>query len=394
MLLGIFAYGRMEKMRLSFRRAMKTKSLKNLVQDSLERAGVIINGQNPWDIRVNDERFYARVAKDRSIGLGESYVEGWINIEAIDEMIYRLCLSEIVKNPTISLIEIWTFLKSVVINPQSYLRSFEVGEKHYDLGNDLFQVMLDPKMVYSCAYWKDAATLEEAQTAKLDLICRKLELKPGQTLLDIGSGWGGLAAYAAKNYGVNVVGITVSKEQLAWAENVCKGLPVEFRLEDYRKTRGKFDRVVSVGQFEHVGYKNYATYMQKVRDLLKDDGLFLLHTIGNNRTSYYGEPWLEKYIFPNSMTPSIAQLGKSFETTFIMEDWHNFGADYAKTLMAWYHNFESNWPKIASKYGERFFRMWRYYLLCSAGAFRSRTSQLWQIVLSKEGVPNGYKSLR
>lgn len=373
---------------------MGANSLKHLVQDNLARAGVAINGPKPWDIRVNDDRFYARVIKDRSVGLGESYVDGWINIEAIDELIYRLCLSDVVKNPSFSLAEFWTFLKSVIVNPQNYFKSFEVGEKHYDLGNDLFQNMLDSKMVYSCAYWKDAKTLEEAQTAKLDLICRKLYLKPGMTLLDIGSGWGGLAAYAAKNYDVQVVGITVSKEQLAWAENICKGLPVKFYLEDYRQTKGKFDRVVSVGQFEHVGYKNYATYMKKVHELLKDGGLFLLHTIGNNRTTYYGEPWLEKYIFPNSMTPSIAQLGKSFETRFIMEDWHNFGADYAKTLMAWYQNFEEKWPKIASKYGERFYRMWRYYLLCSAGAFRSRTSQLWQIVLSKEGEPEGYISIR
>lgn len=371
--------------------------LKTVVQSTLGQAQITINGKKPWDIRVHDERFYERLMRDRSIGLGESYMDGWIDIDAIDEMVYRMSLSPILKNRKLNSYawsEVWSFLRAVLVNPQSYFRSFEVGKRHYDLGNDLFEVMLDKRMVYSCAYWKSAKNLDEAQEAKLDLICRKLYLKPGMSLLDVGSGWGGLAEYAAKKYGVHVVGVTVSKEQLELAKERCKHLPVEFKLQDYREVKGSFDRIVSVGQFEHVGYKNYATYMDVAKNALKDEGLFLLHTIGSNTTNHYGEPWMEKHIFPNSMTPSIAQIGKSIEYKFVMEDWHNFGADYEKTLLSWYQNFEKNWSTLASKYGERFYRMWRFYLLGCAGAFRARQVQLWQIVLSKEGVPGGYISIR
>ena len=371
--------------------------MKTVVQSTLGQAQIAINGHEPWDIRVHDERFYERLMRDRSIGLGESYMDGWIDIDAIDEMVYRMARSPILKNRKLSsyaLSEVLSFLKAVLVNPQSYFRSFEVGKRHYDLGNDLFEVMLDKRMVYSCAYWKSAKNLDEAQEAKLDLDLPQSLSKPGMSLLDIGSGWGGLAEYAAKKYGTHVLGVTVSKEQYELAKERCKNLPVEFKLQDYREVKGSFDRIVSVGQFEHVGYKNYPTYMNVAKNALKENGLFLLHTIGSNTTSHYGEPWMEKHIFPNSMTPSIAQIGKSIERKFVMEDWHNFGADYEKTLLAWYHNFEKNWSTLAPKYGERFYRMWRFYLLGCAGAFRAREVQLWQIVLSKDGVPGGYVSIR
>lgn len=376
---------------------MQEDPLKKLVVNSLKKAKIEIDGPNPWDIQVRDNRFYSRVIKDRSIGLGEAYMDGWIEIDAIDELIGRLYTSGVGQDRNLTALsgkEIWTLLKSVLGNPQTYFRSFEVGKRHYDLGNDLFQTMLDKRMVYSCAYWNKAKTLDEAQEAKLDLVCQKLHLKPGMTVLDIGCGWGGFAHYAAKNYGAKVVGITVSKEQCEWAKNYCKDFPVEIRFEDYRETKGLFDRVVSIGQFEHVGYKNYQTYMNHVHKLLQNDGLFLLHTIGINVSQYYAEPWVEKYIFPNSMIPSVVQIAKSFEGKFVMEDWHNFGFDYCKTLLAWYSNFENNWQKLLPKYGQKFYRMWRFYLLGCAGAFKTRSCHLWQVVLSKEGVDGGYSSVR
>lgn len=278
---------------------------------------------------------------------------------------------------------------------QSRRRAFIVGERHYNLGNDLFQNMLDKRMNYSCAYWKDASNLDEAQENKLELICKKLYLQPGMRVLDIGCGWGAFAKYAAERYGVEVVGITVSKDQVALGREMCKGLPVEIKLQDYRDVNEKFDRIVSVGMIEHVGYKNYREYFLIAHRNLKDDGLFLLHTISQVRSTKSTDAWIHKYIFPNGMLPSIAQLAKAVENLFVIEDIHNFGADYDKTLMAWYNNFNTNWGKIKDKYGERFYRMWKYFLLSSAGAFRARNkNQLWQIVLSKNGVLGGYQSFR
>jgi len=277
---------------------------------------------------------------------------------------------------------------------QSKHRAFEIGEKHYDLGNELFQNMMDKRMVYSCAYWNDAQTLDDAQDNKLDLICRKLGLQPGMKILDIGCGWGSYAKYAAEKYKVKVIGITVSKEQVDLGRILCAGLPVEIRLLDYRDLDDKFDHIVSVGMIEHVGYKNYRTYMEVVHRCLKDDGLFLLHTIGGNKSVTSVDPWMNKYIFPNGMLPSIKQLGSAIEGLFVMEDWHNFSADYDKTLIAWHKNLEENWDKIKSNYEERFHRMWDYYLLSCAGSFRARRNQLWQIVLSKKGILGGYKSIR
>jgi cyclopropane-fatty-acyl-phospholipid synthase len=255
--------------------------------------------------------------------------------------------------------------------------------------------MLDKRMNYSCAYWKGARTLNKAQENKLELICKKLYLKPGMKVLDIGCGWGAFAKYAAEKYGVEVVGITVSKEQVALAKELCTDLPVEFRLQDYRDVNEKFDRVVSVGMIEHVGYRNYRDYFKVAERCLNDDGLFLLHTIGEVRSVKNINAFTHKYIFPNGMLPSIAQLAKAAEGLFLIEDLHNFGADYDKTLMAWYENFKNSWAEIKDQYDERFYRMWSYFLLSSAGGFRARnTNQLWQIVLSKKGVSGGYLSFR
>jgi cyclopropane-fatty-acyl-phospholipid synthase len=282
----------------------------------------------------------------------------------------------------------------LLTNLQSRSRAFIVGEQHYDLGNLLYQCMLDPRMTYTCGYWAKAGDLEQAQTDKLDLSCRKLGLQPGQRVLDIGCGWGSFAEFAARQYGVRVVGITISREQAELARQRCRGLPVDIRLQDYRELDEPFERIVSLGMFEHVGWRNYVTYMGVVQRCLADGGLFLLHSIGSNRSLAHADPWIDRYIFPNGGLPSIAQIGRAIEKDFVMEDWHNFGADYDRTLMAWHANFERHWPQLAGHYDQRFRRMWRYYLLSCAGAFRARDIQLWQIVLSKGGVPGGYFSVR
>jgi len=249
-------------------------------------------------------------------------------------------------------------------------------------------------MSYTCGFWHNADTLEQAQINKLRLICDKLELQPGERLLDIGCGWGGLAKYAAKNYGVEVVGITVSKEQQQLAQQRMGDLPVSIELTDYRDVAGSFDKVVSVGMFEHVGPKNYATYFDTVKRIMKEDGLFLLHTIGIYKTAPRTDAWIDKYIFPNGKLPSMRELTIALEDRLIVEDWHNFGQDYDRTLMAWWENFNANWPEFKEKYGDRFYRMWKYYLLCCAGFFRSRQGQLWQLVLSNRHRAGQYRSIR
>ncbi|MDO9581072.1 MAG: cyclopropane fatty acyl phospholipid synthase [Bacteroidales bacterium] len=368
---------------------------KEICEEILGIAGVRINGSNPWDIRIYNDEFYRRAITEGELGIGESYMDGWWDAEQVDELIYKIITAQPEKKIRLKFSILARPFISRFVNLQSKRRAFIIGEKHYDLGNELFQNMLDKRMNYSSAYWKDASTLDEAQENKLELICRKLYLKPGMRVLDIGCGWGAFGKYSAEKYNVEVVGITVSKEQVELGRKLCGALPVEIRLTDYRDVNEKFDRIVSVGMIEHVGYKNYKTFFKVANKCLKDDGIFLLHTIGNIKSVKTHNLWTTKYIFPNGMLPSVAQLGKAIEGLFVMEDWHNFGIDYDRTLMEWFNNFVGNWHKIKNKYSDRFFRMWKYFLLSSAGSFRSRShDQLWQIVLSKYGIPGGYQSIR
>jgi cyclopropane-fatty-acyl-phospholipid synthase len=372
----------------------KINKFQDTAQQLLSVAGIKINGNNPWDISVHNDKFYQVVLSQITLGLGESYMDGWWDCDKLDEFFSRVIRTQIQNNIKKNWGLVYQVMLARLLNLQSRNRAFQIGEKHYDLGNELFINILDKRLVYSCAYWQDAQNLDIAQENKLELICCKLGLQPGMKILDIGCGWGSFGKYAAEKYRVEVVGITVSKEQVELARTLCTGLPVEIRLQDYRDVNEKFDRVVSVGMIEHVGYKNYRTYMEVVRRCLDADGLFLLHTIGGNKSVKSVDPWINKYIFPNGMLPSIQQLSRSVEGLFVVEDWHNFSADYDKTLMAWYANLEKNWDNLKSKYDERFYRMWKYYLLSCAGSFRVRSNQLWQIILSPKGVSGGYKSLR
>ncbi len=363
---------------------------KQQIEALLAGADVRVGGSRPWDITVHNESLYQRVMAKGSLGLGESYMDGWWDCLELDQFFDRVLSADLDKK-----VRNWRFaiehLKAKLFNLQKKSRAFQVGKHHYDLGNDLYSYMLDQSMSYSCAYWKGASTLEEAQEAKLDLIARKVHLKAGMKVLDIGCGWCGFARHAAEKYGARVVGITVSEEQAKLGRERCKGLPVEVRLQDYRDLQDQFDRIVSVGMIEHVGSKNYRTFMEIASRCLKDGGLFLLQTIGSNKSVAKCEPWIEKYIFPNGMLPSIKQLSTAFEELLVVENWHNIGPDYDKTLMAWFANFERNWGKLKHMYDERFYRMWKYYLLACAGSFRARKNQLWHIVLSKGGVKGGWE---
>lgn len=364
----------------------KSKS-EMIVRSLFEKADIHINGSNPWDIQVRDERMFDHILQNAHLGLGESYMDGMWECAAIDEMISRALEANLDRKVKGNWTVLAHLLKGKLTNMQAPSKSYEVGERHYDLGNDLYIAMLDKRLNYTCGYWKKAKNLDEAQEAKLDLVCKKIGLKPAMQVLELGCGWGSFAKYAAEKYGAQVLGVTVSKEQVALGMELCKGLPVELRLQDYRQVTGKYDAVISIGIMEHVGCKNYRQYMQVVDRCLKDDGIAFIHTIGGNRSIAVGDPWTNKYIFPNGMLPSIAQLGAAMEDIFVMEDWHNFGPHYDKTLMAWHANFEKAWQNLKSRYDDRFYRMWRYYLLSSAGGFRSRHQQLWQIVMTRPGTP-------
>lgn len=358
----------------------------------LGEAGIEVNGTRPWDMLIQHPQTATRILARGSLGLGESYMAGWWNCSQLDEFIARILAAGL--DGKVGRVTMWVQAwRARLLNLQNIRRAWQVGEAHYDLGNDFFAAMLDEHMAYTCGYWATARTLEEAQTAKLDLICRKLGLQPGMRLLDIGCGWGSLMKFAAERYGVECVGLTISQAQAELGRLRCSGLAVEFRLQDYRDfaPERRFDRIASVGMFEHVGRKNHAAFFAMARRSLKDDGLLLLHTIGRNQREAQTDPWIDRYIFPNGELPALGQIADAAQTHFLIEDVHNFGVDYDRTLMAWHERFEAAWPRFAARYGERFHRMWRFYLLACAGTFRARTSQLWQIVLSPEGTRTAWR---
>lgn len=377
----------------------------------LARADIRVGGERPWDMQLLGPNVAERVLAQGTVGLGESYMDGHWRAERLDEFFHHLVRAQMTlreHGPAAGTRPpVWHLLKARWLNRQTRRRAFLVADAHYDLGNDFYAAMLDARMTYTCAYWgQGATTLDAAQEAKLELVCRKLGLQPGMRVLDIGCGWGSFMQYAAERHGVQCVGVTVSAEQVALGRERCAGLPVAFHRMDYRDLPARlpallpsvgpggghrFDRVVSLGMFEHVGHKNYAAFMDVALQVLAPDGLFLLHTIGRNEQGEGTDPWIDKYIFPNGELPTVARIGRACEQRFVVEDLHNFGADYDRTLMHWYTNVEAAWPRFADRLGERFHRMWRYYLLSCAGAFRARDIQLWQWVLSPHGVAGGYR---
>lgn len=368
------------------------------LQKILGKADVKINGGRPWDIQVNDKKVFRKVKLGGLTALGEAYVDGLWDCQQIDELLERLIKADF----SLAFKNHWAtwgiFLKEKIFNLQKKSNVFKQIRHHYDIGNDLFELMLDKRMTYTCGYWKNAQNLDEAQEAKLDLVCQKIGLKPGMSVLDIGCGWGSFVKFAAEKYGAKCIGITLSKNQAEYAKKSCRGLPVDIRIQDYRKVDEKFDRIISLGMFEHVGHKNYLEYMQSAHKNLKDDGIFLLHCFGGiYKTPNKRRPetrWVEKYIFPGLDLPSLGQIFSAADNLFITHDLQNFGKYYDPTLMAWFENFDKNWPKIKEKYGEKFYRLWKYYLLICAGGFRSGKYQLWQIVFSKKPIEKVYETVR
>jgi cyclopropane-fatty-acyl-phospholipid synthase len=360
---------------------------KHIMEEVLGRIGITVNGDSPWDIHVKDSRMFSRVLREKNLGLGESYMEGWWDCRQLDEFIYRVLKAGLYSKIKGSFKLRLHDLLDVFFNLQSETRSHIVAERHYDLDNELFMSFLDPYNQYSCAYFEGTEDLNEAQLKKIDLICKKISLSREDHVLDMGCGWGGFAKHIAERCGCTVTAINISREQISHARESCKDLPVQFLHCDYRDLYGSFDKIVSVGMFEHVGKKNYKTFMKTVHRCLKDNGIFLLQTIGANESHIRCDPWVNKYIFPNNMLPSITQISKASEGLFIMEDLHNLGSHYERTLMAWHENFQKAWIRLKSRYDEKFKRMWEYYLLSCAGAFRARHIQLWQIIFTKYGTP-------
>lgn len=358
------------------------RNLRKRVEAYLQAADVGVNTGRPCDLVVNDDRFYPRVVSQGALGLGESYMDGWWDCAELAQFFYKLLKAHLDRKFSFNWSTICAWMKARITNEQRSTQAPENVHRHYDLGNDLYSSMLGRWMLYSSANWETAQSLDAAAEAKLDFVCRQLDLRRGQTILDIGCGWGGFARYAAERYGARVVGITVSQEQAVLARQVCADLPVEIRYQDYRELDGEFDHIVSLGMFEHVGYKNYRRYMELADRCLKPQGLFFLNTIGSNRSGCSSNPWTEKYIFPGGMIPSLAQIGAAVEGIFAVEELHDWGRFYDKTLVTWFENFNANWNKLKARYGETFYRMWKYYLLSSAGAFRSKAIQDWLIVLS------------
>ena len=370
------------------------------VEHILSEAGITINGKEAWDVKVNNPKFLERLISEQSIGAGESYMDGWWDCDRLDELFFRLTRAHLERklNAKWKLYYLW--LKATVINYQSRTKADEVARTHYDIDNRFYELMLGKSMAYTCGYWKDAQTLDDAEFAKYDLCCRKLQLKPGDKVLELGCGWGGLAKYMAEKYQCEVVAIDIGTGPSTYAKVHCQDLPVTIYQCDYRDTAiynpngFKFDKIVSVGVLEHIGYKNYDEFLQIVKTFLNKDGLALIHSIGGNLTVKFCDPWIDKYIFPNGMLPSMPQFTKALEGKFIIEDHQNFGAYYVKTLLGWHKNFNDHWEELSQTHDERFRRMINYYLLSCAGSFRARSMQLWQFVLSHQGIVNGYQSIR
>ena len=352
----------------------------------LKSIGIEVNGSNSWDPQIRDDKVLRDIAQGGSLAAGEAFMDDRWDVAKLDELIALLQKHHNLWNRLLYGNLLWEKIKAKVFNRQRGERAYEVGQVHYDLGNDLYTMMLDKRMIYTAAYWREADTFDEAQEAKLDLICRKLDMKPGDRVLDIGCGWGGFMKYAVEKYGVSCVGISVSKEQTAYGRQVCEGLPIEFVITDYAKFKPdqQFDHIVSIEMFEAVGHKNYDLFIKKVSSWLKPKGRFLLQSIGSTQKHTVADPWIDKYIFPNGILPTKNLIERATKGIFFAHDWHDIGPDYDKTLMAWWHNFKEGYSTLdQKKYDRKFYRMWQYYLLICAGGFRSGHLVDWQILFTK-----------
>ncbi len=358
----------------------------SIVRELYATAGVQIDGPNPWDVTVHEPKFYQKLLRYGELGMGESYIDGWWDCEALDLMIDKLIRAKLHLVLKGNLKMRLSAVKAVVFNLQNEKRSTKSARAHYDIGNDLYKLMLGKRMQYTCGYFKDTDDLDEAQEAKLHLICKKLGLQPGMKVLELGCGFGGLAIFAAEKYGVEMTCYNVSKAQLELARDRAGDLPITFNMADYREASGQYDAVVSVGMMEHIGYKNHRTLMEVIEQSMTDEAVALVHTIGSNIGRLRAEGFVDKYLFPNAVSPSVAQFGKAIDGLLVAEDVHNIGPHYSPTLLAWWKNFSEGYHALDHQsYDQRFYRLWRYYLLAASGASTARKGQLWHWVLTKPG---------
>lgn len=382
------------------------------IETLLESAGVRVNGPSATDVRIHDPELASKLRWRGLTGLAEAYVDAGWDCDDLYGFFLAVMRAGVIEKLPPDPLSIGTIARSKMLNEQSMPRARRDVSIGYDRGRRLMEATLDSRMVYTCGYWtwpqgQRAGDLAAAQEAKLDLICRKLDLREGMTLLDLGCGWGSLLKFAAERYGVRGHGVTLSHEQADYARESTAGLPVTIDLQDYRDLpAGQYDRIASIGMFEHVGPKNYVAFARLLRDRLKDDGTALLHFFVTDRPqpalTHREAMWVLRDIFPGVVVPSYSQVGAMLEAdrSLVLEDLHNIGPDYGPTLLAWEENFRTNWhadAPLRQLYGDgadRFYRFWRYYLLICAAAFAARRYGLWQIVLRPTGVKPTYQSIR
>jgi cyclopropane-fatty-acyl-phospholipid synthase len=348
-------------------------------------------------LNVSDDSVWYDIITKANLGIAEGYMHGKIDVDPLPLFLSLLNDTSIgtrrkekfdVLGMVIGAIEAPTQMMGWLFNLQTKELSSRVTKQHYDAGNDLYEVMLGPSMSYTCAYWKDAENLDQAQEAKFNLIMRKLELQPGMKVADLGMGWGTAAAYMHKHGKVNVTGVSLSEKQVEWAQNNLVKDGLRFIWSDYREhcedpdIVGTYDRIYSIGMFEHIGPKNYEPFFKCIKALLKPDGLAVVHTIGEPDFVAASDQFLEKYIFPGAVIPTLPMATKAFEHHFILEDFQNFGHDYSKTLAAWHVNSLKFFRENPNAYSPEFQRMWEYYLKMCEALFELRINQLWHFVLS------------
>lgn len=357
-----------------------------LAERMLSAADVRLDGARPWDLRVRDPRFYRKAVVQGSIGFGESYMDGWWDTGDLEELFARIIRVGLDRDRQFAPVHLGYGLFTRLFNNQTKSRARRVAERHYDFGNDLFFEFLGRYKNYSCGYYDGTDDLDEAQRRKMDLLCRKLGLRAGDRVLDVGGGWGEIARYMADHYGARVTSINISEEQMRFSREHCRGASVEIVKCDYRDLKGTYDKIAVIAMLTHVGHKNYRAFMEKAHACLAPGGTMIIESVGGNRSFSHIDPWIDRYIFPGALIPSVAQFGRAFEGLFVVEDWHNFGPHYVKTLRAWNDRLQQAWPRLKDRYGgDRTRRMFEFFFRMASAAFRERDLQHWHIVLTRKG---------
>lgn len=353
------------------------------------KTSTISTNNNP-DIIVNNNNFYTKLLKHGEIGLGESYVDKDWDSNNLEETLYNLIINQkkienaIIKNSPNLIIKKLLDIPSDIFSTDNTKNDIKF---HYDIGNKLYENMLGKSMLYSCAYfYKQGLSLDEAQYAKLDLIAKKLNLKEGMRVLDIGCGFGTAAIYLSKKFNVNILGISLSKEQINYFNSIYTGTQVQVIYKDYRElTRehnNSYDCIYSIGMFEHIGINNHIDYYNKCFKLLKTNGTMLIHTIVSNKRLYSHNSWITKYIFPGAELPHISDFTKKYTDNWLLQDLQCIGKSYSKTLLAWKKNINDS--SVFNNYDDKFKRTWNYYLLLCSAAFRAREITVFQLVYFKK----------